>query len=350
LTEDIVTVISVSIPDVRVPVNPVELTEVLDALRTFDAPHLALASPPQPLTGGFWAEMWTLTLDHPGPRLPDRVVLRLSPDPQLAAWETAVQRIAADMHYPTPAIIASRNSTDATRFWSVMQHASGQPLLAGLSGISALTKLPQLARQLPDQLARVMAQLHALDPAAFQQELSDIRGGRDGIDGLLEHYAITAERIGNTPIARAVERLVATRPATERPVICHGDLHPFNVLQHNEELTVLDWTAAQIADPASDVAFTAILLSNPPLTAPRAVMPIIQTAARALSKRFIRSYNTTSRIAIDDSQLKWHTALQSIRVLIDVAQWRAAGTIHHHAGHPWLTMEAALHGGLASSA
>jgi aminoglycoside phosphotransferase (APT) family kinase protein len=350
LTEDTVTVIPVSIPDDRLLVNPVELTEVLDALRRLDGPHLTLASPPQRLTGGFWAEMWTLTLDNRGPRLPERVVLRLSPDPQLAAWETAVQRIAADMQYPTPAIIAFRDSTDATRFWSVMEHASGQPLLAGLSGINALTKLPQLARRLPDQLASVMAQLHALDPTAAEQELSEIRGGRDGIDGLIEHYAITAERIGNTPIARAIDRLVDTRPPTERLVICHGDLHPFNVLQHNGELTVLDWTAAQIADPTYDVAFTALLLSNPPLTAPRAVMPIIQTAARALSRRFIRSYNTASRIAIDGRQLQWHTALQSVRVLIDVAQWRAAGTIDHHAGHPWLTMEAALHRGLATSA
>ncbi len=339
-----------SIPDDRLPVNPVELTEVLDALRKLDAPHLTLASPPQPLTGGFWAEMWTLTLDNRGPRLPEQVVLRLSPDPQLAAWETAVQRIAADMQYPTPAIIAFSHPTDTTRFWSVMQHASGQPLLAGLSGIRALTKLPQLARQLPDQLASVMAQLHALDPTAIEQEVREIRGGRDSIDGLLEHYANTAERIGNAPIADAVDHLVATRPPTEQRVICHGDLHPFNVVQHNGELTVLDWTAAQIADPAYDVAFTALLLSNPPLTAPRAVRPIIQTAARALSTRFIRSYNTASRVAIDDRQLQWHSALQSIRVLIDVAQWRAAGTIDHHAGHPWLTMEAALHRGLATSA
>nr|MDP9334097.1 hypothetical protein [Actinomycetota bacterium] len=175
-----------SIPDDRLPVNPVELTEVLDALRKLDAPHLTLASPPQPLTGGFWAEMWTLTLDNRGPRLPEQVVLRLSPDPQLAAWETAVQRIAADMQYPTPAIIAFSHPTDTTRFWSVMQHASGQPLLAGLSGIRALTKLPQLARQLPDQLASVMAQLHALDPTAIEQEVREIRGGRDSIDGLLE--------------------------------------------------------------------------------------------------------------------------------------------------------------------
>lgn len=340
-----------SIPEDHAPVNPYELTDVLDALRRLDAPHLTLACPPHRLTGGFWAEMWTLTLDNPGPRLPERVVLRITPDAQLGAWETAVQRIVADMHYRTPAIIASHHSTDATRFWSVMQHVSGQPLLAGLSGTRALMRLPQLARRLPDQLARVTAQLHALDPTAVEQKARELRDGRDGIDGLLEHYAINAEAIGDTTITRAVDHVVDTRPPTQRQVICHGDLHPFNVVRtHDGELTVLDWTAAQIADPAYDIAFTALLLSNPPLTAPRAVTPIIQTAARSLSKRFIHSYNTARRIAIDDHQLQWHTALQSIRVLIDVAQWRAAGTIDQHAGHPWLTMEAALHRGLAISA
>src|SRR5437879_3826749 len=110
---------SVSIPGAIGLVNPVELADVLDALRAMDAPSLRLAAPPQRLGGGFWAEMWTLQLDSQGPHLPDRVVLRLAPDAVLAAWETAVQRGVADQGYPTPAIIASAGATDTTRFWSV---------------------------------------------------------------------------------------------------------------------------------------------------------------------------------------------------------------------------------------
>lgn len=105
---------------------------------------------------------------------------------------------------------------------------------------------------------------------------------------------------------------------------------------------MLDWTAAQVADRAFDVAFTALLIENPPLGAPSVVQPVIRTAARALSRRFTRAYNQLADAPVDDAQLRWHTQLHSVRILVDFAHWRAAGTIDQHRGHPWLSMEPAL--------
>lgn len=131
--------------------------------------------------------------------------------------------------------------------------------------------------------------------------------------------------------------------------MCHGDLHPFNVLQHKGQLIVLDWTAAQIADPAYDVAYTALLLASAPLQAPRAIMPLINWAARALSRRFVRCYqrhSATPSIALQ--RFDWYTTLHHVRILLEIAEWRQAGVLEDHKGHPHLTMHAAVEAAVAT--
>lgn len=331
---------TVSIRAEAAAVNPAELDEILQRLRSHgSASALRLVEAPQRLGGGFWAEMWILRLREQGPHLPERVVVRLAPDAELASWETAVQRGVAAQGYPTPAILAS-GTAGTGRFWSVMEHATGQPLLAGLDGISALVRLPRLGAVLPGQLASVMARLHALDPAPIENDLVQTTGRTVGVDGLLDHFSACAQQVDDPVLTRAIDRLAATRPKASHKVLCHGDLHPFNVLRHDGGLTVLDWTAAQIADPAYDVAFTALLLAHPPLAAPRAVQPIVRAAARSLARRFLRSYDYGAPYPVDAAQLEWHSGLHAVRILLDVAAWRAEGSIGDHRGHPWLMMAA----------
>lgn len=332
-----------SIPEIPAAVNPEDPPEIhlaLAALRRLDAPRLALAAPPQRLGGGFWAELWTLHLDDHGPSLPERVVVRLAPDASLAAWETTVQRAVAEQDYPTPAILAAGDATADTRFWSVMEHAEGRPLLAGLSGLGALARLPRLARALPTQLATAMSALHALDPEPIERALTANTGREIGVDGILAHFHERARELDDIALERAVEHLDSARPAASDRVVCHGDLHPFNVLDNDGTTTVLDWTAAQIAEPAYDVAFTALLLANPPLVAPGPLRPVIDSAARALSQRFVRAYRANSHgVTLHDANLRWYTQLHGVRILVDITTWRAAGTIDALRGHPWLTME-----------
>jgi len=106
---------SVSIAHETSDVNrPPELDTVLEQLRRqFDAPNLALDGSPVRLNGGFWAEMWTLTLAAHS-TLPARVVLRLAPDSQLAAWETTLQAASphrATRHQPSARRTSRRRAT-----------------------------------------------------------------------------------------------------------------------------------------------------------------------------------------------------------------------------------------------
>jgi len=322
----------VSIADEASAVNhPAELDTVLDHLRRqFHAPELVLDGPPIRLGGGFWAEMWTLTFAPPtSGGLPARVVLRLAPDAQLATWETTFQAGVAEQGYPTPTIRASDFTPSGIgRAWCVMDHADGAPLLGGLSGIRALGALPRLATSLPDTLARAAADLHRLDALP--------------IETALDHYRTRARDLADAPLQCTVERLVATRPDPQLRVVCHGDLHPFNILADGSRTVVLDWTAGQIAHPAYDLAFTHLLLTNPPLDAPKPLRPIINAAARRVANRFITTYRKIGPHPIEVETLDWYRSLQSCRILTDLATWRAAGDIDAHRGHPWLAMEAAL--------
>jgi aminoglycoside phosphotransferase (APT) family kinase protein len=340
-----VTVINVSIADNTPAVkHPAELSAVLvDLGRRFDAPALTLDGPPVRLGGGFWAEMWILNLAEQSNLLPNRVVLRLAPDAQLAAWETTFQAGVGEQGYPTPAIYASDlHPHGSGRAWCVMDHADGTPLLGGLSGFGALRALPRLATGLPDRLARAAADLHRLDPDPIEAALSRVTDRTIGIDGLLEHYRTRARDLADSPLQRTVERLAAIRPHRRLRVVCHGDLHPFNVLANGDRSVVLDWTAGQIAHPAYDLAFTHLLVANPPLNTPKPLRPVINAAARRIADRFITTYRRIGPHPIDSETLDWYGTLQGCRILTELASWRAAAELDAHRGHPWLAMEPAL--------
>jgi aminoglycoside phosphotransferase (APT) family kinase protein len=296
------------------------------------------------LGGGFWAEMWTLTFARQTRNnLPACVVLRLAPDSQLAAWETTFQAGVAEQGYPTPMIHASDFIPRGSgRAWSVMDHANGTPLMGGLSGLRALAALPRLAAGLPDTLARVAADLHRLDPQPIETALVRATGRTIVVDGLLDHYLARAHDLADPALQQTLERLATTRPSPHVRVVCHGDLHPFNVLADGDRRVVLDWTAGQISHPAYDLAFTHLLLANPPLAAPRAVKPMINAAARRVANRFITTYRKIGPYPIDDDTLDWYRTLQGCRILTELASWRAEGELDTHQGHPWVAMEPAL--------
>jgi aminoglycoside phosphotransferase (APT) family kinase protein len=120
-------------------------------------------------------------------------------------------------------------------------------------------------------------------------------------------------------------------------VVCHGDLHPFNVLVDDERrVTVLDWSASLIASHYYDLAFTGLVLAEPPVSVPRALRPAVRAAGRGLARRFRATYAKTTGAPIDLGALAWHEGVICLRALVEVAGWVAAGTADSRAGHPWL--------------
>lgn len=337
-----------TIPKMTVTVNAVMVsdpvsrlsTQLLRVLRRVSGdPSLAYAGEPAALTGGFWAELVTFRLIDPPTGWDGPLVARVMPDAATAAKESVFQARVADQGYSTPVVLAAGGPDDGVngKAFMVMPLADGEPLLAGLDGLRALARLPSLARRLPSTLATVLAELHRLDPAPVERDLDTNGIARPGLDAMLESLCTTSTAIGRTDLAAAATWLQMHRPPDEPVVVCHGDLHPFNVLVDDRgTTTVLDWSAALLAPGTYDLGFTSLVVASPPLVVPPLLRPVVAAAGRALARRFVRSYERTTGDRVGAASLAWHQCVVCVRALLEVAGWAAAGTIDDRAGHPWV--------------
>ena len=288
-------------------------------------PGTTLAAAPTPLTGGFWASMHRLRLDGQPDGVPSEVVFRIAPDGNMGAKELAVQRTVAEMGFATPRVrLAGPVDDELGGSWSVMDFAAGVPPLGDLNGIAALRRAPALFNRLPVQLAIAMADIHALDPELTSTAVEETAPAVVWrVDRLLEEYEAGAEVLGRSDLVAAVRLLAQRRPPEGTTVICHGDLHPFNLLVDDAgDVTVIDWTAAIRAEPAYDVAYTSMLLANPPLDAPGPLGAVINWVGGRLARRFVNRYRALAP-GHDLGALDWYRALNGTRMLLEVASLEA---------------------------
>lgn len=320
------------------------LTGRLRAVPGFEAAELA--RPPEPMTGGFWASIYLLRLAGVPPGA-DKLVLRVMPDEAVAAKEAVFQRELARQKFPVPAVrLAGVPGTGLGGAFLVMDHAAGRMPLDGLDGIAALRRLPVLARDLPELLGQVAARLHALDAAPLRQALCDA-GVTATVTAMLAGLQETSAAAGRADLAAVAGWLAAHPPAPGPQAACHGDLHPFNLLIEQGHWILLDWTTALVADPAYDLAFTAMVLRHPPLTAPPPLRPMLAAAGAVLARRFLRAYCQHGGRRPDLATLTWFGSLHALRILTEVDGWRRDAGGPPLAGHPWLALAATAARGLA---
>jgi aminoglycoside phosphotransferase (APT) family kinase protein len=316
-----------------------ELPErLLALLRTATGnPHLEFAAPPEPLAGGFWAELVAFRLTGAPRGLDGDLVARVMPDPALARKETLIQAEVARLGFPTPQVrVAGGPGEGLGRAFMVMDRAPGTTLLDGLDGTRALARLPLLATTISETLAFTMSELHRLGTGPLRIQLAAGLTVAPTVTSLLEHLRALSEAHGRGDLVGAARWLAADPPPAAPEVICHGDLHPFNLLAGpGGTATVLDWTAALLGSRAYDVAFTSVVLTDPPVLMPGPLRPAAGAAGRMLSWRFERRYRRHSGIAIDPGSLRWHQAVVRLRALVEVAGWDTSER-DQRSGHPWL--------------
>jgi aminoglycoside phosphotransferase (APT) family kinase protein len=317
---------------------------LLDTLRDATGrADLEFAAPPTPLSGGFYAEMLRFRLADAPADLDRDLVARIVPNPAAGVWEAMIQRAVADQGFPTPTVRLTADETGPLgRYVIVMDAVDGQPPMAGLGFSTIATQIPNLVRHLPDQLARIAADLHNLDAEPLVAQL-------DALDtpfptttaGFIEEQAGYAQALDRPDIAAAAARLVATEPRSRCQSITHGDLHPFNLLVTPDGTSLIDWTVARVAHPGFTLGFTDLMLANPPIPLPRAGAALLRPVGRNIAKRFLSTYRTLTdgtSAAVDDESIEWHRKVHSLRIVVELAGWDASGT-RPTRGHPWLILE-----------
>jgi aminoglycoside phosphotransferase (APT) family kinase protein len=303
------------------------------------SPALSYSRPPVPLTGGFWAELLAFSLAEPPPGWPHDLVARLMPEPFTARKEIVIQSGVAAAGFPTPAVRAAGGADDGLgRAFMIMDRAPGSMLLSGLTGAGALAQGRAFFGAIPRLLASTMARLHALDPGPIRSELDSADDVISSVGGMLRVFRQLAVDNERPDLAEAAQWLIdhPARPAPE--VICHGDLHPFNLLADGDRITLLDWSSALIAPRSFDVAFTSLLLSEAPLRVPGWTRPAVRWLGRRVAGRFVRSYQRSAGVTVDPADVRRHQAVICVRALIEVSGWVHAGELAAHPGHPWLAV------------
>jgi aminoglycoside phosphotransferase (APT) family kinase protein len=283
--------------------------------RLTGVPTLEYAGTPTPLTGGFWAELLAFDLSDAPAGWGGPLVARVMPEPSLALKETVVQAAVALAGVPTPTVRGAGGPDDGLgRAFMVMDRADGVPLLAGLDSAAGLMGAPRRLWRMPELLASAMAKLHTVDPTAVRVQLGELDGVARTVPEMLEHIEAWTTVTGRDDLVAASRWLIDHPVDAGDDVICHGDLHPFNMLiDEHGRTTVLDWSTTVLAPRALDVAFTVLVLSNPPLVGPAPLRPLIRGAGRGLARRFRARYRQHSSHTVDPATLAWFQAVVCLR-------------------------------------
>ena len=203
----------------------------------------------------FWIsdgdQEWVLRKKPPG---------RLLPSAHAVDREHAVIAALQDSEVPVPRVhlLCEDSEVIGTAFY-VMEHVRGRIFWdVQLPGVD-----PAERTAIYDELARVLAALHQVDPSAVG--LSDY--GRP--DGYLQRQVsrwtkqYRASETQTIPTMDAlIDWLPAHLPATDEVAIAHGDYRLDNHIIHPTEpraLALIDWELSTLGHPLADLAYTCML-------------------------------------------------------------------------------------------
>jgi aminoglycoside phosphotransferase (APT) family kinase protein len=303
---------------------------LLDHLRArLDERGLELAEPLTPISGGFDTRIFAFRLRGAAPAFAGPLILRLlgpHHDPARVLRERVTQNTLAGLGYPAPRVLlACPDAVPLGGVFLIMERLPGAPLLQA--------RYLNLSRVLVETQLR----LHALDAEALLRAMdaegrdSRAAGGpaisRDVItlEGHLAQLEARVARGALDGLRPAMAWLIEQRPPERSPrVICHGDLHPHNILYSGSAVTgVIDWPNVVVAEPASDVATTRIILRFAPIELSALPVPLrwLLAPARILMvNRYLAGYRR--RRPIDPTSLAYYEALSAMRALIRAAESR----------------------------
>lgn len=297
--------------------------ELLVRLGAGSGAQVSYAEVPRRLSGGYSSDLFRLRLSGVAPELGGDLVLRLMHGDRDAAREICVHREVATTGFPAPTVhFAADSHAGLGRPFMLMECVAGRTLLEG-----SLREL----RRLPGLLAEVMARLHALEAKPLGRALA-AAGWTDealGAEGVLAEIGDSIAAAGAHGLAPGERWLRMNRPTQGRPVICHGDLHPGNLLmREGAVVSVVDWEMATLEEAEFDVARTVVILSSAP--GGDGVRSWLRRRIGPLAaRRFVALYAQT--VKLDQERLRWNEALHCLRLVV-LAAAAAAGSAHQAPG------------------
>jgi aminoglycoside phosphotransferase (APT) family kinase protein len=215
-----------------------------DQLRAAIGHHLGvevrLREPLQPLAGGYSNEMFRFSLEGASPPFDQPLVLRITHDEPDTVREATIEDGVAQEGFPAPAVLLHGDASSPFGTPFVIT-----PLAPGVPFDDAITARTAIAsfRRFPEQLAATMASLHGVPTERILARLTADGWPPERVDSLavLADVDGYAAQLRSIDLQRQAMLLRERQPSFGDPVVCHGDLHPFNLLYEAGQVsTVLD--------------------------------------------------------------------------------------------------------------
>lgn len=233
--------------------------------------------------------IYGFSLDSPPVEISGELILRLfwrDADPERARREAATHAVLRDLGYPVPRVVLT--CPDAAVLGApflVMERAAGRPML------DWYTKFPHCLR-IADRVVALQRRLHTFDTERMRSAFAQhgVRLPLFDLAASLERLSLRVSKPGLEWTRPGLDWLIEHQPApASEPVICHGDLHPGNILGCDTEVSaVIDWSSVKVADAALDIGWTRQMLTGrsdlPPLR-PRKLLAAVQRLVLILYDR-----------------------------------------------------------------
>jgi len=158
----------------------------------------------------------------------------------------------------------------------------------GPSLLQEVTRHPLSMSKYAEQLAAIQYKLH-------QCKVEELPSYKEALEWNIRHTeALTdTERF---EILEVLERL------PEMDCLCHGDLHPGNIIADMDRTVVLDWMTAAAGCPSADVARTLLLLEDAALPdGINGLKKLIMIMMRKrIANKYLKKYLRLSGVSKDD--------------------------------------------------
>ncbi|CAM3313047.1 phosphotransferase [Paenibacillus lupini] len=222
----------------------------------------------------------------------NRQALKLYYDGIPKEWITYEAEIGQVVHHagvPAPAVyeqleVDGRNGL-------LYERISGQSLSA------SMISDPERVMHNGEVFARLHASIH-------RSKTDKLPRQKDRLAQFIEQSAsFLGERVH--PLLTVLEGL------PEGEYICHGDLHPDNVLQSDGQLTAIDWMDANRGDPLCDVARTSMIFLSPFLAMPP--ISISPAYSHQLNNAYLTEYCRITGASLTDID-RWRLPVAAARL------------------------------------
>jgi aminoglycoside phosphotransferase (APT) family kinase protein len=304
--------------------------------------------PPVALAPGNETTIYAFRLKGLAPPLDRPLILRLfrSGTPRRAVLtETVVQNAVAAQGFPAaPAhsICADTSVLGAPFF--VMERLPGRPLYGesleldrsgrpsvGLAGV--LRDGVRMLTEQPQTLARVDARIHSLDSSAVIDALE--RAGLDWsgmtVEGQICEMSQRTSTWGLDGLVAAIEWLRANLPAEpDKPVVCHGDMQPLNLLVRDGEICgVVDWSNTLLAARECEIGWTRATLLTIPVPLPGPLRYARRVFMALIARRYSNAYRHEH--PLDANAVSYHEAFHSLLMLTHIGEEISKGHVFRSA-------------------